>query len=245
MAKDPEGDLRLESNREVMAKIWGAIPKEPSTPQEMVRYTLNDIKYLYEYGFVEFRQYSAQDWESAFDEFKQPDGTYLFSKEQFIKLGRYKYTGHIKAPLDPLKIREGWYEIETWRTFLIRNVLPSTTALTQQFLKDGEKRAKEQGLIVKGRVKIGKEVKLWLKQLLDSHPSPLRRRELDVQAHYEKMVAQAEARTATPASQKSVFEAGRKVGDAKKKDLDEVLVKRTKVGPQVAASDTLSLKDLR
>jgi hypothetical protein len=245
MAKD-EGELRLEHNREVMAKIWGAIPKDPTSPKiEMVRYTMNDIKYLYEYGFVDTRAYTSEQWEQAFEEFKQVDGSFLFNKEQFIKLGRYKYTGHIKSPLDAMKIREGWYDIEQWRSFLIRNVIPSTTALTVEFIKDGEKRAKEQGLIVKGRINVGKEIKLWLKQLLDMYPTPLRRRELDVQEQYDKMVARESARSARPLVQKSTFETGRKAGDAQKKNLDEVLVKRSKVGPQAGASDTFSLKDLR
>jgi hypothetical protein len=244
MAKD-EGALRLEFNREVMGKIWSAIPKEPGTPVEMVRYLSTDLKYLYDFGFVDTRAYTYEEWEKAFEDYKQADGTYLFNKDQFIRLGRYKYTGHIKTPLDPLKIREGWYEIDTWRSFLVKNVIPSTTGLTVEFIKEGEKKALAQGLIVKGRIKIGKEVKLWLKQLLDNYPSPLRRREIDVQAAYDKLVAQAAAKSGKPISQKSTFEEGRKASDIKRKGLDEVLVKRTKIAAKAGATETVSLKDLR
>jgi hypothetical protein len=146
-----------------------------------------------------------------------------------------------------MKVREGWYDIEQWRTFLVRNVLPSTTALTPEFMVEGEKKANEQGLIKNGRIKIGKEVKLWLKQILDNYPSPMRRREISMQKHYDEMVRKAAASGGKSIGQlqKSTFDAGKKVGDAKRKDLDEVLVKRSKVSAQASDKETFSMKDLR
>lgn len=243
MEKSDE-ELRLEANQELMAKIWNEIPKDPTSNNEMVRYTNDDLHYLYETGFVDSKAYKYEEWEKAFESTKQINGTYLFNKEKFISLGRYKYVGPIKTPLDPLKIREGWYDLEVWRNFIVSAIFPSTSVLTMEKLVEGEKKAKAEGKIVNGRIKVDKEYKLMIKMVIDNFPSPRRRRELGVQAAYEKMVQEAASRSVKPISQKTTYEQGQKVTDVKRKKLDETLVKRSQIAASSSAVETVSLKDL-
>src|SRR4030095_17045914 len=118
MEKDPE----VEKNLPVMEQIWAQVPKEHNIPAglkgEYIRYIQTDPKYLYMTGFVDTR-ISFEEWEGAFQDCRQTGGAYLLSKEKFLSLGKYKYSGPIKKPFDAMKIREGWYDTNTWHEFCV------------------------------------------------------------------------------------------------------------------------------
>ncbi len=240
-----ESEDRVEKNRNVMNLIWSSIPKEVGFSEETIKYVPTDLIFLYQTGFVDTNLFTLEEWQAAFQHLQQADSNYLITKNEFIKLGKFKYTGNIKAPVDPLKIREGWYEINDWRLFLIRSILPSTTALNAEFLKKGEENAKAKGLIVNGRIKIGKEIKLWLKQILDQHPTPQRLRELGVEKAHQERLKQEVSRSTSPTTQKTTFAKGQKITDVKKKNLDEMLVKRSSIKGSEQTKETISLKDLK
>src|SRR5262249_11840129 len=140
---------------------------------------------------------------------------------------------------------EGWYDLDTWRKFFINSIMPNSSNLTLDIYKQGEEKAEELGLIVNDRIKIGKEEKLWIKQILDNFPSPKRRRELGVKEAYDKITKEPAERAAKPVSQQSTFAMGAKAGDSKKKGLDEALMKRSKVTASARDVQTVSLKDVR
>jgi len=191
-------DLIIEKNKPLMEAIWQKMPLEHELPAgmrgEFVRYLATDPKFLYETGFIDTKRHKCEEWEGALQDCKQPDGTYLISKEKFIELGKYKYTGPVNKPFDAMKIKEGWYELPEWHRFLIRSVIPSIS-LPIESLIQAEKHMKVNGQIKKGRILVDKALKLRLKSVLDQFPSPTRRRELAVAEELQKMLDEESART--------------------------------------------------
>lgn len=171
------------SLKEVMERIWDRMQKKTDLPPgysgEYIQYLATDPQYLYEVGFVDTKKYSFEEWEKAFEPFKQTDGTYLISKDQFIALGKYKFTGLVKKPLDAMQIKEGWYPLQEWHLFLVRSVIPSLSLPVENML-EAEKQLKDSGQIKKGKILVDKALKLRIKAMLDQFPSPMRQRELGV-----------------------------------------------------------------
>lgn len=248
MAQIEEADTKTKRNSQLMESIWQQVPREhnplPNLRGEYIRYVATDPKYLYLTGFVDAKRCTLEEWEAAFQDCVQPDGSYLISKEKFLSLGKYKFSGPIKNPLDALKIREGWYELDKWHTFCVQGIIPSTT-LTAEHLVQAEKLMKEGGQIINGRIRIDKAAKLRIKKILDDYPSPTRRRELAVETIHQKKI-QAEVARSQSTVVRTTFEKGEKVGDRQKKDLKETLLKAANINKAPNEEPvTLSLKDLK
>lgn len=230
-------------NQQLMENIWSNIPKELSLPAglkgEYIRYIATDPKYLYLTGFVDESVFSYEEWEAAFEDCKQADKTYLISKDKFLSLGKFKYVGPIKNPLDIMKVHEGWYDINRWHEFCVRSILPSTTITLEQLIQS-EKNLKDQGKIVNGRIFIDKSMKLIMKSTIDNNPSPRRRRELSVHELHQKRL-KAEKKKTVEGFQKSEYQKGEKLGNKQKRDLNESLLKTSQTkshsGHQVESID--------
>jgi hypothetical protein len=243
-----EQDTAIEKNRTAMEEIWRSIPKEggsnPPHSGEYIRYGSVDPKFLWVTGFVNTERYKLEEWEAVFEDCKQSDGSYLISKEKFISLGKYKYTGPIKTPLDAMKIREGWYDLNTWHEFCVKSIMPSTT-LTAEQLVQAEKVLKEQGIIKNGKILIDKTRKLQVKQFLDNYPSPTRLRELGMETARKERL-ESEAARSEAAVVKTTYEKGAKLGTREKKELGETLLKGSRITPQAKQeAPTFSVKELR
>lgn len=240
----------IEANRFDMETIWSRCDKETVLPPhlkgEHILYIATDPEYLYLSGFVDVENFSLAEWQKAFEAYKQPNGTYLISKEQFIQLGKYKYSGPVKKPLDAMMIREGWYELTDWHAFCVNSILPSTTLLSVDQLIAAENQLKKNGKIVNNRILVDKAAKLRIKQYLDDYPSPIRRREIAVANAYDALV-KSESERSKSAQVKTTFKKGQKLGDKDKKELKETLLKSAQISPSTKKEEvpTLSLKDLR
>ncbi len=245
MVQDSNQNPNLEKNRSELEKIWARSSKDHS-PQygEYVRYWPTDPEYLYLAGFVDNKQFTLEEWKKAFDEWKQPDGGFIITKERFLSLAKYKYGGVVKKPLDAMKLREGWYELTDWHNFCAESILPSVSLKVDNLIQI-EQKAKEEGFVIGSKIYIDKASKLRLKQVLDNFPSPMRRRELAVATAYEKLV-QEEVERSKAAIVKTTFKRGQKLGDSEKKDLKETLLKSAKIASTNKEEPaTISLKDLR
>lgn len=244
-----EQDQILELKQKIMLDIWKKSPKEATPPPplsgEYVRYWHTDLHYLYYTGFVDTKRFKIEEWEAAFSDCKQEDGTYYISQEKFLGLSKFKFLGVVKNPLDPMKIREGWYDMKVWHNYWMTSLLPSTT-LTEELVTQGEKAALSQGLIVNGRIYIDQAAKLRIKQILEQYPSPTRLREISVhEIIEEKLKKQAEK--LNKAQVETSYEQGEKLGAQEKRDLKEVFLKTKtlKNTNQQPQKETFSLKDLR
>ncbi len=244
MTQDPQ----IEKNRSTMEEVWRELPKEKLLPAhlsgEYIRYKSIDPNYLYQIGFVDTEAYSLAQWESAFQDCRQADGTYLISKEKFISLGKYKYSGPIKAPLDILRLREGWYDLETWINFCKKSLVPSTM-LTLEQLQQSIKTAEQRGDVKDNRVLLTAERKRLLQSLVDQYPSPRRRREIRFQEALQQKVQENVERSKKYII-KTTYEKGPKPGDEERKELAGILLKSAQIKP-VGEKEipTVSLKELK
>ena len=92
-----------EEIHDPMEYIWEKIPK---TKEGLVHYLPGDIPYLYFNGFVDAVQFPYEEWESAFDDVKQSDGSYLVGRDKFMSLRRFRYVGPLYNPFDAHRVRD-------------------------------------------------------------------------------------------------------------------------------------------
>ncbi|MBF0491374.1 MAG: hypothetical protein HQM15_01160 [Deltaproteobacteria bacterium] len=235
-------------NQKEMELIWAQIPKETQLPPglegEYIRYLSTDPRYLYNTGFVDNVLHKLEDWEAAFLPFKQPDASFLLSKDNFLSLGKFRYTGFIRRPVDVMKIRDGWYDLKIWREFLVRDIIPSTTKLSEEDLDKGTQESLKQGRIKEDRILVDESTRRNLKLLMDQFPSPTRMREMALEKAYQEIINKAQT-TQNKAKVSTTYDRGPKVGDVQKKDLKEILVKSSKIASSAEQKPTVSLKDLQ
>lgn len=123
----PQEDAYVEINRSAMEQIWTKVGKTTQDGINYIVYTQDDLPALYESGMMDTRRVSLENFLKFFEPLKQSDKKYWVSKENFIKLGKYRYAGRIKEPFDPIKMRQGRYTVERlWRVFE-RSIIPSTS----------------------------------------------------------------------------------------------------------------------
>ncbi len=158
----------------VMEYLWSQIDK---TPEGNIRYSLTEVDTLWWMGFVDTQKHSLEEWREVFDAYRQPDGAYLLNKAAFLALDAYRYTGEIKVPFDPAMINEGKYTDEGLAELFELSVAPSCS-LSAEELKDYLEKFKAAHREPDGLIKMAKDGKAEIQQLLQRSPSPLRNLEL-------------------------------------------------------------------
>lgn len=202
----------------VMEAIWASSEK---ADDGCLYYPIEFIDFLWDHGFVDTQKYAKEDWRRAFDPFKQADGSYKISHDEFLTLDKYRYHGEIRIPFDAMRINEGKYTDEGFGELVSDSIGPSCGLNPEpfkQFIKDlTEEYRQADGLIL-----IKADAKLKIKKLLEDYPSPLRRLELLFDQLLKKEGIEAElettekriARTATPDQQAAIQQSAFLMGDA-------------------------------
>jgi len=160
---------------DVMEHLWSTIDKTPDG--KYVHYDEIDVHQLYINGFVDAQQFTLKEWMSAFEPFRQPDGTFLLNKDNFLALDRYRYKGEVRIPFDAMKINEGKYTDDGLDDLINASIVPSCN-LPQQKLKEFFETLKKDFRQADGLILIKTDAKTRIKTLLDNNPSPLRNLEL-------------------------------------------------------------------
>lgn len=158
-----------------MELLWKQVINKPDENHAIL--TAADVEGMWEAGIVDTKQFSKEVWFDAFDSHKQPDGTYLLSKDEFLTKEPYRYKGEIMVPLDPAMINEGKYTDEGLNELFTLSIAPSCSfspAELKKFLDD----LKDEFREADGLIKIGRSAKAKIKDLLYNTPSPMRRLEL-------------------------------------------------------------------
>jgi len=158
-----------------MELFWEKLPKHPD--EDHITMSLTDIDMMWESGLVDTKQSSIPAWRAAFDTHKQADETYLLSKEEFLSKETYRYKGEIMIPFDAMQINEGKYTDEGLNELFDASVAPSCSlspAELAKFIDELRTLFREPN----GLVKIGREAKIKVRDLINDNPSPLRRLEL-------------------------------------------------------------------
>lgn len=162
-----------------MELFWERLQKYPD--EAHVTLSQEDVDTMWDSGIVDTKQYPIAAWRAAFDVHRQADGTYLLSKEEFLSKETYRYKGEIMVPFDAMQINEGKYTDEGLNELFDASIAPSASlspAELKKFLDDLKTLFREPN----GLVKIGKEAKTQIRDIIDQNPSPLRRLELTFDA---------------------------------------------------------------
>lgn len=190
----------MTKNEEVLEWIWRQLHKQQlKMPADRLIFEgEHDLAYLYETGFVDTDRYSKRQWILAFQENRQPDGSYSLAHGEWLAKALYRYDGPVGRPFDPMTLREGEWELNDYKKIAKEKILPETTLTYEQFLQ-GLKALQEQGKITDNKLVITAEKKQKLVALLNQHASPKRRRALNVDKvrRYEELEASPAAAAIT------------------------------------------------
>lgn len=199
-----------EDFQDAMEYIWQKVPK---TPEGFIHYLPGDIPYLFENGFVDSTRFEFETWAQAFEDCRQPDGSYLVSHEKFISLRVFRYEGPVFKPFDPYRVREGeWLDDDLQKLYDL-SIKPSSS-IPEEVFWNSVKALKNQGFAKGGNLVVNDNVKKQLAYLIERFPSPRRKLEIEVNRLREERDTQMQ--TATEARDKSLFVAGKSASEVKK-----------------------------
>lgn len=164
-----------ENSSEAMEYIWERLPKNKDG--YTITYQAGDLGYLYFHGFVDAQRYSFQDWQKAFDSFRQKDGSFKLNREQFLSLQQYRFEGPIHELFEVERLREGpWPDSEL--EFLYEKSISISSTISKEIFLRSVAALKKQGHVdAKGQLIINAEVKKQFHYLLEKFESPRRRLE--------------------------------------------------------------------
>lgn len=163
------------SSFDVMEYLWDTLEK--TKDGKAIRYNIYDVEMLWKMGFVDTEQYSMNEWKQVFEPYKQEDGTYLLSKDAFFSLDKYRYKGEIHIPFDAMRINEGLYTDEGLGELIEASIAPSCS-LPKKQLDEFFTSLKDLFRTPDGLVKIDREAKLKINDVINRNPSPLRNLEI-------------------------------------------------------------------
>ncbi len=170
-----------------MELFWDRLPKQPD--EDHITLSQEELDTMWEAGIVDTKEYPIATWRAAFDVHRQADGTYLLNKEEFLSKETYRYKGEIMLPFDAMQINEGKYTDEGLNELFDASIAPSCSlspAELRKFMDDLKTLFKEPN----GLVKIGREAKIQIRDMIDQNPSPLRRLELTFDVLINNQVSQ-------------------------------------------------------
>lgn len=166
--------MSFKADEHIMETIWDNLPK--TADGFHVDFADGDLELIWWNGFVDTIKFPMAAWIKAFEPHKQPNGDYLLTREEFLEKEKFRYTGEIKIPFDPLLINEGMYTEEGLQELIDKSIAPScvkTPAELKEFF-DGFKEKYRKGKLIRVDMKAKREIN----ELIYWHPSPLRRLEL-------------------------------------------------------------------
>lgn len=161
-----------------MEYIWDRIPKNKGG--KTIRYLAGDIPYLYENGFVDAAKFTYKQWKQSFEAFKQEDGSYILTKEDFFTLRLFRYNGPSHDVFNAEKLREGpWPDDEL--EFLYNKSIQPSSRVAHDIYWNSINALKRQGFVNENNeLIVNDKVKKQLTYLVEKFPSPRRRLEKEV-----------------------------------------------------------------
>lgn len=228
-----------------MEFIWNRIPKQKDG--KTIRYLKGDVGYLYYHGFVDTLKYKLTDWEKAFAPFKQPDGSFVLGKDEFMLLTKFRFTNTTYRMFDPSKIEEGPWPDKALKGFYLKTISRATT-IPENVYWDAINKLKKAGQVDKdGHFIIDANFKKLIFQLVIRYPSP----RAILEAEVKRLKRERDENAGL--SQKNRDASGFSVGQtAKEAQIDELKKLQGTASPSAQATtqnfnskETLDLKSLR
>lgn len=175
------------SSFDVMEYLWKTLEK--TADGKHIRYNIYDVEMLWKMGFVDTERYPLEEWKQVFEPYRQQDGTFLLSKDAFYALDEYRYKGEIHIPFDAMRINEGLYTDEGFNDLVDASIAPSCS-LSKEELKAFFDGLKDLFRTPEGLIRINRDAKLKIDDLINRNPSPLRNLEI----MFDQMLAQGKGR---------------------------------------------------
>lgn len=177
--------MDLRADEVVMEEIWNNLIKSPD--ENHATFSEVDITDLWESGFVDTEKYSLEDWVKIFEPHKNADGDYVLTKEELFEKEKYRYTGEIMIPFEPLLINEGKYTDEGLQELIDMSIYPSCS-LGKKELQEFFETFKETYRGDDDLITMNMEGKRQISELINESPSPTRRRELMFDALFRQHI---------------------------------------------------------
>ncbi|MDO8519731.1 MAG: hypothetical protein Q7T11_06170 [Deltaproteobacteria bacterium] len=224
-----------------MEYIWEKVPK---TPEGLIHYLPGDIPYLYQNGFVDTRRFAYPQWKSAFEDCKQEDGSYLVSRDKFMSLRIFRYTGPVFEPFNPQRVREGEWTDENLQKLFDLSIKPSS-GIPEDVFWNSVKALKDQGFVKGKNLIVDKATKTQLAYLIERFPSPRRRLEKEVSRIRSER--EASYREVTKNRDVSGFTAGKLASESKLEEFKGLQSKAAAPLPAKLSGDKsgVSIKKLK
>lgn len=159
---------------DAMDEIWQSIAREKDGKRCIIYKNVGDLATLYVGGFVDVIQYKFKEWVEAFKSSRQADGSYLVTYPQWIEKKKFRYSGPIGEPFDPLTLADAELTEEEFIKFLVQIIIPHTTLVAETVLPQIWTNTQKMGLFKNGKVLFNEECKRGLLFLMNNFPSPLR-----------------------------------------------------------------------
>jgi len=200
-----------------------------------------DLGFLYVSGFVDIAKNGFKEWLDSFADSRQKDGSYIVSHDQWVSKKKFRFTGKIGDPFDPMALPEREYTEGEFVKLLTEKVIPNTIyspSYIPQFLND----LRAQKRLVNGKIRLDQGAKAFLTRTVNSFPSPTRILELMVAALKEQKGSGFKSTQLS--AQKSNFAAGSTAEKMIQARLAEI-AKETQKAEPAPKGPTVSLKDLQ
>ncbi|MBU0506121.1 hypothetical protein KJ708_09030 [bacterium] len=160
---------------DVMNSIWDGMTKNKET--NTINFKQADIDYLYLNGFVDEKKYDLKTWQQAFNSFKNKKGLYELTKDEFLTLEKFRYTGPVHQFFDAMKITEGPWTQKQLEELYDKSLSQVTDVSKEIFLKYIEECKKKGYTDDKGNLIMSEGVKVGIREFVMQFPTPQQRRE--------------------------------------------------------------------
>ncbi len=171
--------MSSDTSYKALKEIWARVSiKAPDGKNYILFKVRDDIVYLYCTGFVDEKKHTLKEWVEAFDDSRMPNGMYMVGEDQWMDKVRFRYSGPVGQPFDPMSVREGDWPEAAMEKLIQEKILPAVYFTEPEFRSIwNEARAT---FYKDGIYRISAAVKNDLKSLLDSYPSPAQVRALGI-----------------------------------------------------------------
>ncbi len=228
---------------EPMEELWMKVSKRFKDGNRYIALEgVNDLSFLYVSGFVDVKKFPFKDWIEAFKDSRQSTGKYIVNHEQWLAKKKFRFTGPIGVPFDPMTIPEKAYTEKEIIDLLSKKIIPNTT-YDPSYIPQVMNNLRAQNKFVNGKFIIDRKTKEYVNQIVNTYPSPTRILELMVGAI--KWNKKSKHQRAGLEAQKSSFAAGstaQRIAEQRLAEIAKEIHAHTPVEPK---GPTISLKDLQ
>ncbi len=161
----------MKTSHEVMEYIWDKMKKNKDGT---ITFKDADVAYLYIHGFVDTKKHSLENWQQAFESFKDKDGDFSLSKERFLSLAPFRYNGPVGKIFDASKIREGSWSDEELKLLFEKSISKVSRINEKIFWTYIKKHKKSGSKDKKGNFIMDRNAKSALREFVEQFPSAQR-----------------------------------------------------------------------